>query len=106
MVLVQQELELLQVDHSQVVGLKIGREFCVGDRLESCVRHDNKEVKENGSEDQPNTRDENRLQQVFLKSYLFMHPFIVAVRVLGVVCISGLIASRYRHYPHNFLKLI
>ena len=106
MVLVQQELELLQVDHSQVVGLKIGREFCVGDRLESCVRHDNKEVKENGSEDQPNTRDENRLQQVFLKSYLFMHPFIVAVRVLGVVCISGLIASRYRHYPHNFLKSI
>ena len=106
MVLVQQELELLQVDHSQVVGGKIGREFCVGDRLESCVRHDNKEVKENGSEDQPNTRDENRLQQVFLKSYLFMHPFIVAVRVLGVVCISGLIASRYRHYPHNFLKLI
>ena len=106
MVLVQQELELLQVDHSQVVGVKIGREFCVGDRLESCVRHDNKEVKENGSKDQPNTRDENRLQQVFLKSYLFMHPFIVAVRVLGVVCISGLIASRYRHYPHNFLKSI
>ena len=106
MVLVQQELELLQVDHSQVVGVKIGWEFCVGDRLESCVRHDNKEVKENGSEDQPNTRDENRLQQVFLKSYLFMHPFIVAVRVLGVVCISGLIASRYRHYPHNFLKSI
>ena len=106
MVLVQQELELLQVDHSQVVGVKIGREFCVGDRLESCVRHDNKEVKENGSEDQPNTRDENRLQQVFLKSYLFMHPFIVAVRALGVVCISGLIASRYRPYSHNFLKSI
>ena len=106
MVLVQQELELLQVDHSQVVGVKIGREIFVGDRLESCVRLDNKEVKENGSEDQPNTRDENRLQQVFLKSYLFMHPFIVAVRVLGVVCISGLIASRYRRYSHNFLKSI
>ena len=100
MVLVQQELELLQVDHSQVVGVKIGREIFVGDRLGSCVSHDNKEVKEKISEDQPNTRDENRLQQVFLKSYLFMHPFIVAMQVLG------LIASRYRRYSHNILKSI
>ena len=66
MVLVQQELELLQVDHSQVVGVKIVWEIFVGDRLESCVRHDNKEVKENGSKDQPNTRDGNSLQQVKL----------------------------------------
>ena len=66
MVLVQQELELLQVDHSQVVGVKIGREIFVGNRLESCVRHANEEVKENGSKDQPNTRDGNRHSQVFM----------------------------------------